>query len=94
MTGTSSPQEIRFASDFNGRLQVTAGTFYAKIENDTFWPCSIADGFDDAVTGIPFGTDCVFTTDSSSEVEEVAFFGEFEFAVTDNFFITAGGRFL
>jgi outer membrane receptor protein involved in Fe transport len=92
-------QEIRFTSDFDGRLQLTAGGFYSKIDNDTLWPCSIAVGFSDN-TGIPFNTapitgidDCVFTTDSGSEVEEIAVFGELEFAITETLSITAGGRY-
>jgi outer membrane receptor protein involved in Fe transport len=92
-------QEIRFASDFDSAFQLTAGAFYAKIEQDTHWPCSVAEGFS-ATTGIPFNTesttgvaDCVFTTLSHGEIEELAFFGELTWNINDSWSITAGGRY-
>jgi len=90
-------QEFRFISNFDGRWQMTAGAFYAKIETDTFWPCSIAPGLGDIVVPVfgpaTAGNNCVFTSSGHAELEELAVFGELEFAITDKLFVTAGGRY-
>jgi len=85
-------QEFRFTSDFEGRLQFIGGLFYSDREVYDFWPPNAPPGFD-AATPIPFGRDMIFTRDSTDTVEERAVFGEFEWAVTDRLFLTAGGRF-
>lgn len=85
-------EEARFTSEFNGRLQFTAGVFYSKSKQVSLVPCSFAVGFGEAV-GIPSLGDCVYSADAREEVEEAAFFGEFEYAVLANLSLTLGGRY-
>ncbi len=86
--------ETRYTSAFDGPLQFTAGVFYQKSKNHLQYdPASYMHGMEEAV-GFPIngGTDLIFTTDNHFNVEEYAGFGELTYDVSEQFSITAGGR--
>ncbi|NIB40592.1 TonB-dependent receptor [Pseudomaricurvus alkylphenolicus] len=87
-------QELRFVSNFEGKLNMVAGVFYQKIDREGgFPPASIVPG------GAPFigfagfeAGDSFFSLQSHFEQEELGLFGEFEYSLTDTLTMTVGGR--
>ncbi len=99
-------QEVRFASDFDGRLNFVAGAFYQDTDDDeAFQPRNYARGLNDNFAALqqtlglpgplqaiwPFG-DLVFTSFRPSEVEELGLFGELSYSLTDRWSIVVGSR--
>src|SRR5688572_28707026 len=60
-------EELRFTSEFEGRLQTTAGIFYSDDKTHGIAPCSFSVGISEA-SGYPFGTECMFFGDTPTEV--------------------------
>ena len=99
-------QEVRFASELDGRRNFIAGVFYQSTEDDeSFQPRNYARGLNDnfaelkSVLGIPgpleaiwpFG-DLVFTSHRPTDVEELGVFGELSVALNDRFSVVVGSR--
>ena len=99
-------QELRFASDFNGRWQFVAGAFYQDTDDDeAFQPRNYARGLNDNFAALqqtlglpgpleaiwPFG-DLVFTSSRPTDVEEFGIFGEVSWALNDQWSIVVGSR--
>ena len=81
--------EIRYASDFSGPLQVLAGAFYQNEER-FFRSAILSAGSDGNIEVNPTAfLDRVVDT----EVEEIAFFGELSWDVTDKLNLTGGVRY-
>ncbi len=80
--------ELRFASSFDGPVQVVGGAFYQKRDftSDSFL------GFIDPVTGGLDGTDPAFFNLQVSNFTNKAVFGEVSYDVTDRFNLVAGAR--
>jgi outer membrane receptor protein involved in Fe transport len=104
---SSFAQEIRYSSRFEGSFNFIAGAFYQDKDYDHFYPRAVQTGLADAIdafTGAPgLGQDCVdgfcltdddliFTTRTVEKTEEVAFFGEATWELSDRWSVTAGGR--
>ena len=81
----SFTQELRFASSWENRLQLTAGLFYQEDNSDTAFPPT-------ALPPIPTDLLDLFSTTSESTVEESAAFAEVTYAFTDQFRVILGGR--
>ncbi len=104
---TSWTLEARYATPTEGRWSAIVGGFYNKREVDELFYSSILNGFSDTpafayvnYAGYYFNgitpktdTDNFFTGTYDSELDQWAVFGEVSFDVTDNFTITAGGRY-
>ncbi len=100
--------ETRFSSNNEGNFQYTVGFFYQDQEFDHHYPRATQPGLADAIdglTGVPglgqncdFGfcltdDDLIFTTNTLTKTEEIAFFGEVTWEINERWAITAGGRF-
>jgi len=92
--------ELRFASSFDGPIQVIAGVFYSDTDRSNEYR-SFADGFQDAfagLLGLPPGTpvlpdgDAVYLQDSDATIEELAVFGELSWDITEQVTATVGAR--
>ncbi len=96
--------EIRFASDLKGPLQFVVGGFYQEDDIDFTvetlrindfglprGPFSSLDS-DDAVTNFPDGN-TLFGRINNSSTEQLAFFGEVTFDITDKLTALAGVRY-
>lgn len=103
---TSFTQEVRFASDLNGPLNFVVGGFYQDTDDDrNFVPRNFATGLEDnfielqQTLGIPgpiedifpFG-DLVFTSETPTDIEELGFFGEFTYDISDRLSVVFGVR--
>ena len=103
----SFTHETRFTSSFDGPFQFTAGIFYSDGEFDHEYPRAVQTGLADEidrVTGAPgLGQDCVngfcltdddliFVTNTITETDELAIFGELTYEFNEWLSITAGGR--
>jgi len=100
--------EIRFnSSDADSPIQWVAGAFFRSRESDfqSFVPVVNAQGvlFNPPVpptlppgneigAGIPGCHPCVFARTDSKEIEEIAVFGEVDWAITDKFNLNVGVR--
>ena len=99
-------QEVRFASDFDGRVNFVAGVFYQDTDDDeAFQPRNYARGLNDNFAALqqtlglpgpleaiwPFG-DLVFTSLRPTDVEEAGVFGEVTLALNDQWSIVIGSR--
>ncbi len=89
-------QELRLASNDDGPLQWVVGIFYSDIEREYSQDLPVT-GFQDATGGFPTaGTlaprDTLFFSRIPYDFEQIAVFGEVDFAVTDKFTVTAGLR--
>ncbi|MCG2840639.1 TonB-dependent receptor [Sandaracinobacter sp. RS1-74] len=78
----SRAQEIRYASDFEGWVNVTAGLFYQKSDNRLVFP----------PTPLPGVVPDVYSQDFRTRTTEYAAFGEFTFRPADNLRLIAGAR--
>ncbi len=99
----SLTQELRLSSNYDGPIQWLAGVFYA--ENDRDYKQRLPTPGYDAATDVALGAgtanavrngfpvDSPFNSDLSYTLEQVAVFGEATYDVTDQFSVTAGGRF-
>jgi len=75
-------QEFRFASDFDGPFQFTAGAFLQHTDNVlVFPPTAVGAIFDN-----------IFSQTLETQVDETAFFGEGTYSITDRLRITIGAR--
>lgn len=79
---TTFSQEFILVSDTESRLQWTAGLFYFDYKN-TF------DPIDYSVFGAPFAK----VSGSSATTETIAGFVDFTYELTNDLFLTAGGRY-
>ncbi|MDT8449082.1 MAG: TonB-dependent receptor [Wenzhouxiangellaceae bacterium] len=89
-------QELRLASDPAARLRWVFGGFYSDIERD-YGQDLIVTGFEE-MSGIPTAgplapTDVLFFSRIPYDFEQLAFFGEATYAITDRFDLTAGVRY-
>ncbi|MEM9623682.1 MAG: TonB-dependent receptor, partial [Pseudomonadota bacterium] len=99
-------QEFRFTSDFAGPFNMVLGAFYQDTDDEeAFQPRNFASGLEDnfaafqvaagipgEVTDIwPFG-DLVFTSNRPTEIEELGFFGEGTYQLSDRWAATVGVR--
>ncbi|WP_116364822.1 TonB-dependent receptor [Parahaliea mediterranea] len=82
-------QELRVASQFDGKLQVTGGLYYEDFES--FERCCWRWTGDDPSLN-PFGTENLRTVNTLSTIDQVAVFGELDYALTDALVLTVGGR--
>ena len=89
--------ELRFASEFDGPLQVLAGAYYEDRETESIsdqdWSGDPALEADFAINflGVPSG-DAKSLSDVDETVEQLAFFGELSYQISDNFNATVGIR--
>ncbi|MBO9499578.1 MAG: TonB-dependent receptor [Novosphingobium sp.] len=79
---TSTSQELRYASDFGGPVNVTAGLFYQDSKNRIYFP-------PEPLTGV---TANVYTQDFTTKVQEYAAFGEATFSPVEHLRLIAGAR--
>jgi len=94
--------ETRFVTDFDGAWNFTAGIFYQDAEWDHHYPPATMIGINDIINEALFPFfggpadfapgDLIFTTNTLTKTEELAFFGELTWEVSDRWSITAGGR--
>lgn len=81
-------QELRVASQLDGKLQFTGGLYYEDFES--FERCCWRWTGDQAFN--PFGTENLRTVNTLSTIDQVAVFGEVDYQLTDAFSLTVGGR--
>lgn len=81
-SNNSFAQEVRFASDFEGPVQLTAGVFYQQQKNTTVFPGT-------PIT--PYFTN-IFSQNLETKISERALFGEVTYALTDKIHLIAGAR--
>lgn len=91
----SFTQEVRLASDGEGRLQWVVGAFYSNIDRDYAQDLQVA-GFE-AATGIPTAgpaapRDSLYFSTVPYKQKQFAVFGEGTFQVTERLDVTAGLR--
>lgn len=96
-------QEIRLSSNHNGRIDWLFGLFYSDTERKYAQrlPTPGYDAFTDAVFGAGtsaavangYAADTPFGSDLPYDIEQIAFFGEVSFAVTEALRLTVGGRY-
>ncbi len=89
-------QELRLSSTGEGRLDWVVGLFYSDIERDYGQDLPVT-GFE-SLTGIPTAgiiapTDNLFFSRIPYDFEQLAFFGEISYAVTDRLSLIAGARY-
>jgi iron complex outermembrane receptor protein len=89
-------QELRLASDYDGRFQWVIGGFYSDIER--FYGQSLPTPGYDAVVGAPssqFGspTDTPFFSQIPYDFKQTAFFAEGSWDITERFNATVGARY-
>jgi len=100
----SFTQEVRLSSNGDGPLQWVVGGFYSKTDRDyqQFLPTPGYDAFVDdalgegtaAATSAGVGpVDSPFYSELSYSLEQVALFAEATFDVSEDFHVTAGGRY-
>lgn len=99
----SYTQEGRLSSNGNNRIDWLIGMFFSDIQRDyqQRLPTIGYDAFTDEVLGEGtaemlrngFGPDSPFNSNLNYELEQVAVFGEATLNVTEDFSITAGGRY-
>lgn len=96
-------QEIRLSSDNDSPFQWVFGAFYSDTDRfyqqrlptpgyDAFTDQVLGDGTSAAVAN-GFGPDSPFNSDLPYNIEQIAVFGEASFDLTDQFNVTAGGRY-
>ncbi len=91
--------ESRYSSNFDGRLQFTAGIFYQDQEAARIYPPALQLGVNDALNafiGAPADIvpgDLIFVHQGPRDTKEFAVFGEFTYEVSDRLSVTAGGRY-
>jgi len=92
--------ELRFSSNFDGRLQFVAGLFYSDTSSSVDHD-AVAPGFQAAfnsLIGVPPDIDVlgigdqIYFQDIDNNFEEKAIFGEATFNFTDKFALIAGAR--
>lgn len=97
----SFSHETRFTSDFDGAWNFTAGIFYQDAEWDHFYPAAYLPGAADAIDELTGESglgeaiipgDLVFVTNTLTQTEELAFFGELTWQINDVWSATVGGR--
>ena len=96
-------QEIRINSNTSGRIDWLFGLFYSDTERNYAQrlPTPGYDVFTDAVFGAGtsaavangYAADTPFGSDLPYDIEQIAFFGEVSFAVTEALRLTVGGRY-
>ena len=89
-------QELRLASDYDGRFQWVVGGFYSDMNRD-YGQTLPTPGYD-ALIGAPgslFGgpPDSPFFSDIPYDIKQKAFFAEGTFDITERFSATVGGRY-
>lgn len=99
----SFTQEVRLASNGEGRLNWVAGAFYADIQREygQSLPTPGYDAFVDAALGAGtsasvangFAADSPFNSSLPFDLEQIAAFGEASYDVDDRLTITLGGRY-
>ncbi len=85
-------QEVRLSTHFNGPLQFIAGAYYEELDrkgaSSLSWVGSI-----DSLEDLGFGNNPIFSVyNSSATASQKAFFGEFEYALNEQWSATLGGR--
>lgn len=97
-------QEVRLASNTDGRFQWLVGAFYSEVDRvytqrlptpgyAAFTDATLGAGTSAAVAnGFP-NLDSPFNSDLPYDISQIAVFGEASFEVTDALTITAGGRY-
>ena len=90
-------QELRLASDYDGRFQWVVGGFYSDITRD-YGQTLPTPGFDTLVAGAPSSTvgappDTPFFSVIPYDFKQMAFFAEGTFDITERFSATVGGRY-
>jgi len=84
--------EARFVSEFEGPVNFIAGVFYQKVETEGGFPVdSIIPGGSPIAGLFGLGTS-FFSSNVTTDQEEIGFFGEVTLDVTEQLSITAGGR--
>ncbi|MFN3590631.1 MAG: TonB-dependent receptor [Thermaurantiacus sp.] len=87
-------QEIRFASDFGGPVDIVAGGFHQQ--DDVDFCVSQLLGFLDLASGpLPFGSwnDTPYLLCNAQKARSTAVFAELTWKATDRLTVTAGGRY-
>jgi len=84
----SFSQEFRLDTRLDGPLQFLAGAFYQDVEKQQ-WADFVFDG---DPTLDPFGGELLFASTLNESLEQVAFFGEASFEVSDKLTAVAGIR--
>ena len=79
--------ELRYASDFDGPLQVLIGIFYQDEER--FFRSAILSASNGAIDANPMS---FLDRNVSTDIQELAFFGELSLDITDRLNITGGLR--
>ena len=89
-------QELRLASDYDGRFQWVIGGFYSDMSRD--YGQSLPTPGYDALIGLPGAAvgappDSPFYSVIPYDITQMAFFAEGTFDITDRFSATVGGRY-
>ena len=95
--------EARLASTGDGAFQWLVGAFMSDVERDykQRLPTPGYDAVTDATLGAGtsaavangYGADSPYNADLPYDIEQLALFGEVTYSITDNFNLTAGGRY-
>ena len=96
-------QELRLASDYDGRFQWVVGGFYSDIDRN-YGQRLPTPGYDDLtelLIGLPNGSivtgapvpDMPFYSSIPYQIEQVAFFAEVNFALGEKANVAVGGRY-
>ncbi|MEL7449718.1 MAG: TonB-dependent receptor [Pseudomonadota bacterium] len=104
---TTTSLEFRYSTPSEGRWSAIVGGFYSQREITEIFTSNITNGFSDTegfayinyngyiYYGVPLATNTNnwFSASYDTELTQWAIFGEASFDLTENFTITAGGRF-
>ena len=80
-------QEIRFASQFEGAIQVSTGLYYEDKDRST----DVRNAWSGGVSMAPSGV--LQSFEDSEKTKQKAFFGEVSYNITDQWSLSLGGRF-
>lgn len=95
----SKTHETRFVSNESSLGQFTAGLFFQDLQYHHLYPGAVQSGVNDALNQaagedlnlVP--NDLVFARDRLTTTQEVGVFGEWSYAMTDQWSMIVGGRF-
>jgi outer membrane receptor protein involved in Fe transport len=85
----SFTQELRLSTDLSGAWQFLLGAFYQDVEKRQLQDFL----FEGEPTLDPFGGELLFVSALNEDLQQLAFFGEVSFDLTDNLTAVAGIRF-
>lgn len=87
----SFAQELRFASSFDGPVQVVTGLFYNNVRSNEWSPPNIIPGLDAALGGA-LGTDFVYDKNWPTKQKDYAVYGEVNWNIVPALTAIVGAR--